>query len=135
MKKSDFIKQVERGVYEYLDKVIIEKGLSWSEVISTLKSLGCQVSRTTAYDWKVGNSSSFMNYIGEICEILEISAENISIINNSGNMINDSENSNINITDHSLSEQEKEIIDLYRSLSLRKQTEFVSFLLKLNEQD
>lgn len=136
MKKAEITKEYARRIYERLDQVRIKKGISWAEIVRQLEILGVdKVGRTTPNDWKNGKSSSFLNCIGEICSILEISVEDIQIVERSGNniinSINESPNSTLTITENNLSKQERELVEIYRNLSLMGQMDLITYALKL----
>lgn len=79
MKKSDCITNYSRRILDNIEKYRQEKNLSSASIITTLQTMGCNVNRNSYNDWKNGKSDSFLNYIGEICEILGISVEDIDI--------------------------------------------------------
>lgn len=135
MKKSDITKEYSRKIYEKLDSVRVQKGVSWAEILRQLEVLGIKINRTSANDWKNGKSDSFLNCIGEICAILEISVEDIQIVERSGNniinSINESPHSTLTITENNLSKQERELVEIYRDLSLMGQMDLITYALKM----
>lgn len=135
MKQSDITKEYSRRVYEKLDQTRVQKGISWAEIVRQLEVLGVKVSRTAPNDWKNGKSSSFLNCIGEICAILDVSADDTQIVEKSGNniinSINESPNSTLTITENNLSKQERELVEIYRNLSLMEQMDLITYALKL----
>ncbi len=139
MKKPKVIQESTRRVWERIEQERVRKGVSWAEILRQLEVLGIKLNKNTAYDWKVGKSDSFLEYMGPLCEILEINADEVTFVDKSGsniiNSINESPNSTLNITENNLSKQEMELVEIYRNLSLKDQLDLVMYALKLKGEE
>lgn len=56
-----------------------------------------------------------------------------NIINESRNVINDSPNATLTVTDTDLSKQERELIEMYRKFSLEEQLNLIAYALKVKK--
>ena len=139
MKKSQLVKEFTEQIYKRLDQAAVKKGLSWRKILTLLEEKGIKLNDNAAYDWKIGKSDSFCDYIDELCEILDLQKSEIVYFNLSGNntnnniinSINESPNSTLTITENNLSKQERELVDIYRNLSLMGQMDLITYALKL----
>lgn len=155
----DLEKIFAEKVFENIEKARKEKGYDAIEIVNRLIDMGVfskgkdlspdeikelkNNKRNLYGDWKVGKSKSYMKFVEEISEILDTTIEKLSdvtIIRNNGNVlhnsINESDNAVLLIakeTENTLSKQEWELIQLYRSLEIKKQVEFVQSMLKIQE--
>ncbi len=136
MKKSDIVKQYTRKIYERICRIAEEKGLTMGDIARQLEESGAEkVGRNSAYDWGIGKSDSFLNHLDRICELLDTTEDFILHIDHSGNniinSINESPNSTLTITENNLSKQERELVEIYRNLSLMGQMDLITYALKL----
>ena len=141
MKKSQLVKEFTEQIYKRLDQAAVKKGLSWRKILTLLEEKGIKLNDNAAYDWKIGKSDSFCDYIDELCEILDLQKSEIVYFNLSGNKtnnniinsFNESPNSTLTITENNLSKQERELVDIYRNLSLMEQMDLITYALKLKD--
>ncbi|MBQ2714860.1 MAG: hypothetical protein IJF76_04435 [Clostridia bacterium] len=139
MEKPQIVKDFTEQIYKRLDQAATQKGLSWRKILALLEEKGIKHNKNAAYDWKIGKSDSFCNCLDELCEILGLQKSEIVYFNLSGNntnnniinSINESPNSTLTITENNLSKQERELVEIYRNLSLMGQMDLITYALKL----
>lgn len=117
--------------------------MSWSEVIWELKKRGVKCNANTPYDWKIGKSSSFLDCLLEISEILEIPKEELSemasecFANNINHSFNYSPNSTLHIgtkPEATMSKQASELAKIFDSLSVENQYKLLGTAFKLRDE-
>lgn len=69
---KEVIEEYTRKVFLRIEEVKLEKKISDTTVLDALKACGAKVNRSTFNDWRNGKSSSFLDYMGYIAEILDI---------------------------------------------------------------
>lgn len=139
MKKSQLVKEFTEQIYKRLDQAAVKKGLSWRKILNLLEEKGIKLNDNAAYDWKIGKSDSFCDYIDELCEILDLQKSdvvyfNIGSNNTENHIINSfNKNSTLTIAENNLSKQERELVEIYRNLSLMGQMDLITYALKLKD--
>ena len=141
MEKPQIVKDFTEQIYERLDQAAVKKGLSWRKILALLEERGIKLNKNAANDWKNGKSDSFCHFLDELCEILDLQKSEIVYFNLSGNKtnnniinsINESPNSTLTITENNLSKQERELVEIYRNLSLMGQMDLITYALKLKD--
>lgn len=69
---KDVIEEYTRKVFLRIEEVKTEKKISDKTILDGLQTCGVKVNRNTFNDWRNGKSSSFLDCIGYIAEILNI---------------------------------------------------------------
>ncbi len=82
-------------------------------------------------DWRCGKSKSFLKLIEMIAEILETDVWTLAGFTDPHEQKNDSLT---NMQSESFTQQEREIISVYRKLDLTSQTQFLQYLIDLQKQ-
>lgn len=137
MTKPQIVKDFTKQIYEKLDAAREKKGLTWSEIIRLLDPNLKKFNKNTPNDWKKGKSDGFCDVIDELCEILDLQKSdvvyfNIGSNNTENHIINSfNKNSTLTITENNLSKQERELVEIYRNLSLMGQMDLITYALKL----
>lgn len=139
MAKPQIVKDFTKQIYEKLDAAREKKGLTWAEIIRLLDPNLEKFNKNTPNDWKNGKSDGFCDVIDELCEILDLQKSEVVYFNIGGNntknhiinSINESPNSTLTITENNLSKQERELVEIYRNLSLMGQMDLITYALKL----
>lgn len=139
MKKPQIVKDFTQQIYEKLDAAREKKGLTWAEIIRILDPNLEKFNKNTPNDWKKGKSDGFCDVLDELCEILGLQKSDVVYFTIGGNKaknhiinsINESPNSTLTITENNLSKQERELVEIYRNLSLMGQMDLITYALKL----
>lgn len=137
MTKPQIVKDFTKQIYEKLDAAREKKGLTWAEIIRLLDPNLKKFNKNTPNDWKKGKSDGFCDVIDELCEILDLQKSdvvyfNIGSNNTENHIINSfNKNSTLTITENNLSKQERELVEIYRNLSLMGQMDLITYALKL----
>lgn len=135
--KPQIVKDFTKQIYDKLDVAREKKRLSWAELIRLLDPNLEIFNKNTPNDWKNGKSDGFCNYLDQLCEILDLQKSEVVYFNISGNNTNNhivnsfNKNSTLTITENNLSKQERELVEIYRNLSLLGQMDLITYALKL----
>lgn len=139
MAKPQIVKDFTKKIYDALDAAREKKGLTWTEIIRILDPNLKNFNKNTPNDWKKGKSDGFCDVLDELCEILDLQKSdvvyfNISSNNTENHIINSfNKNSTLTITENNLSKQERELVEIYRNLSLMGQMDLITYALKLKD--
>lgn len=139
MAKPQIVKDFTKKIYDALDAAREKKGLTWTEIIRILDPNLENFNKNTPNDWKKGKSDGFCDVLDELCEILDLQKSdvvyfNISSNNTENHIINSfNKNSTLTITENNLSKQERELVEIYRNLSLMGQMDLITYALKLKD--
>lgn len=137
MAKPQIVKDFTKKIYDDLDAAREKKGLTWTEIIRILDPNLEKFNKNTPNDWKKGKSDGFCDVLDELCEILDLRKSdvvyfNIGSNNTENHIINSfNKNSTLTITENNLSKQERELVEIYRNLSLMGQMDLITYALKL----
>lgn len=139
MAKPQIVKDFTKQIYEKLDAAREKKEVSWAEIIRLLDPNLEKFNKNTPNDWKKGKSDSFCDYLDELCEILGLQKSEVVYFDIGGNnaknhiinSINESPHSTLTITENNLSKQERELVEIYRDLSLMGQMDLITYALKM----
>lgn len=109
------MEKIKNAIFKKIDDVRQEKGVTDIEIIEQLKVLGIKVNRNTMNDWRKGKSRTYMDFLGEIATILEVSVEELSNVGA------------INSVDHVLNDYESTLLRLFRKLDIMGQVDLIAY--------
>lgn len=119
--ENNLIDTVTKKVFERIDTIRKEKGFTDKQLCEQLFALGVKTNRNTMNDWRKGKSTSFLNCVGEIAAIFEMSAEDLTKIE-PFNQIGE------------LNDMEEVLIRSFRSLSMQQKLDVVFYTQELERE-
>ena len=119
--ENNLIDTVTKKVFERIDTIRKEKGFTDKQLCDQLSVLGVKTNRNTVNDWRKGKSTSFLNCVGEIATIFEMSVDDLTKIE-PFNQIGE------------LNDMEEVLIKSFRSLPMQQKLDVVFYTQELERE-